>query len=112
MRFQNKTVVVTGAAGGIGAAICTRFGNEGAKIVVADVNAEGAAATVTALQGLGIEARACVSDISQRDGCITLIDTASWPPKAGLTCFATTRVSTVAARCCPSPPTIGACLLR
>ncbi len=74
MRFQNKTVVVTGAAGGIGAAICTRFGSEGAKIVVADVNAEGAAATVSALQGLGIEARACVSDISQRDGCIALID--------------------------------------
>ena len=42
MRFQDKTVIVTGAAGGIGAAICTRFGSEGAQVVVTDVNAEGA----------------------------------------------------------------------
>ncbi len=38
MRFQQKTVIVTGAAGGIGLAIATRFASEGANIVMADIN--------------------------------------------------------------------------
>jgi 2-hydroxycyclohexanecarboxyl-CoA dehydrogenase len=74
MRFENKIAVVTGAAGGIGAAICTRLGTEGARIVVADVNAGGAAETVSMLQAQGIEARAFASDISTREGCLALID--------------------------------------
>lgn len=31
MRFRDKVVVVTGAAGGIGSAICHRFAGEGAQ---------------------------------------------------------------------------------
>jgi glucose 1-dehydrogenase len=38
MRFDNKVVVITGAAQGIGLACATRFGKEGAKLVLADVN--------------------------------------------------------------------------
>jgi NAD(P)-dependent dehydrogenase (short-subunit alcohol dehydrogenase family) len=38
MRFNNKTVIVTGAAGGIGLAIAQRFNSEGANIVMADIN--------------------------------------------------------------------------
>ena len=34
MRFQDKTVIVTGGAGGIGAAIATRFATEGAQVIV------------------------------------------------------------------------------
>lgn len=74
MRFQDKTVIVTGAAGGIGAAICARFGREGAQIVVTDVNAEGAEATVQALRSEGLRARAFASDISTREGCVALIE--------------------------------------
>jgi meso-butanediol dehydrogenase/(S,S)-butanediol dehydrogenase/diacetyl reductase len=37
MRFTNKTVIVTGGAGGIGLAIATRFATEGANIVLADI---------------------------------------------------------------------------
>ena len=74
MRFQDKTVIVTGAAGGIGAAICTRFGSEGAQVVVTDVNAEGADATVAALLAQGIRARAFASDISSRAGCVALVE--------------------------------------
>jgi len=36
VRFQDRTVVVTGAAGGIGFAIARRFASEGARIVMAD----------------------------------------------------------------------------
>jgi NAD(P)-dependent dehydrogenase (short-subunit alcohol dehydrogenase family) len=40
MRFENKTVIVTGAAGGIGLAIAERFSEEGANIVMTDINAD------------------------------------------------------------------------
>ena len=38
MRFSNKTVIVTGGAGGIGLAIASRFASEGANVVLADLN--------------------------------------------------------------------------
>jgi meso-butanediol dehydrogenase/(S,S)-butanediol dehydrogenase/diacetyl reductase len=38
MRFQNKVVIVTGAASGIGLATAKRFASEGAKLVMVDIN--------------------------------------------------------------------------
>ena len=43
MKLRNKIAVVTGAASGFGEGIAKRFAAEGAKILVADINAEGAA---------------------------------------------------------------------
>lgn len=40
MRFSNKTMIVTGGAGGIGLAIASRFAFEGANVVLADINKE------------------------------------------------------------------------
>ena len=40
MKLQNKIAVVTGGAQGIGAAISTRFAEEGAKVVIVDINEE------------------------------------------------------------------------
>src|SRR5689334_5356887 len=40
MRFQDQVVVVTGAGRGIGYALAERFAQEGAKVVIAEVNAE------------------------------------------------------------------------
>lgn len=42
-RFIGKTVIVTAAASGIGLAVARRFANEGANVVMADINAEGLA---------------------------------------------------------------------
>ncbi len=42
MRLENKTAIITGAAAGFGEAMARRFAAEGAKIVVADLNGEGA----------------------------------------------------------------------
>jgi meso-butanediol dehydrogenase/(S,S)-butanediol dehydrogenase/diacetyl reductase len=38
MRFQNKTVIITGGGGGIGLATAKRFAAEGANIVLADIH--------------------------------------------------------------------------
>lgn len=40
MRFSNKTMIVTGGAGGIGLAIGCRFASEGANVVLVDINME------------------------------------------------------------------------
>ena len=69
-RFTNKIVMVTGAAHGIGRAIALRFGSEGAQIIVNDVDAAGAEATVQAIithGGLAVPGVADVSDKSQVD---------------------------------------------
>ena len=43
MQVQNKIVVVTGGANGIGRALCRRFAAEGAKaVIVADIQAAAA----------------------------------------------------------------------
>lgn len=73
MRFKDKTVVVTGAAGGIGGAICQRFASEGAHVVVTDVNAEGAEVTAAAIRATGGRARAFASDIGTAEGCHAII---------------------------------------
>lgn len=40
-RLQGKVAIVTGGGSGFGAAIARRFGEEGAKVIVADINTEG-----------------------------------------------------------------------
>ncbi len=52
MRLQNKIAVITGGATGIGRAIALRFANEGARVVVADINDDAGQATAAATQGI------------------------------------------------------------
>ena len=40
--FEGKVAVVTGAGSGIGAAVSRLLAQQGAEVVVADINAEGA----------------------------------------------------------------------
>jgi NAD(P)-dependent dehydrogenase (short-subunit alcohol dehydrogenase family) len=55
MRVQDKVIVVTGGASGIGKALCKRFAQEGARgIVVADLNEKGAHAVADRIGGLGL----------------------------------------------------------
>ncbi len=49
--LADKVVLVTGGGGAIGSAICRRFAAEGAKVVVADKNAEAAERVAKALGG-------------------------------------------------------------
>jgi 2-hydroxycyclohexanecarboxyl-CoA dehydrogenase len=73
MRFKEKVVIVTGAAGGIGTAIAQRFAAEGARVIVTDMNGEGLKATTAAIQATGGRARSFVADIATADGCRAVI---------------------------------------
>jgi NAD(P)-dependent dehydrogenase (short-subunit alcohol dehydrogenase family) len=50
-RFKGKVAIVTGAAGGIGAAIAGRFADEGAHVVVADLDGPKARETAESITG-------------------------------------------------------------
>ncbi|GAB3601580.1 SDR family NAD(P)-dependent oxidoreductase [Microbacterium tumbae] len=63
-QLEGKTALVTGAALGIGLAVAQRFVREGARVVLADRDGEGAAA---AAAELGANARAVTMDISDED---------------------------------------------
>ena len=51
--FRGKTVVITGAAGGIGAAFARRFGEAGSHLGLLDLSADGVQALSEELQGQG-----------------------------------------------------------
>lgn len=62
MRLQDKVVIVTGAAGYIGQTLAKRLGEEGAKVVVADV--EDPAATADAVRATGADVLPLVVDVT------------------------------------------------
>jgi NAD(P)-dependent dehydrogenase (short-subunit alcohol dehydrogenase family) len=64
MDLQGKVAVVTGGAGGIGQAIGKRFGEEGMKVVLADVLAGPLDEAAQALTDQGIEAVGVVTDVT------------------------------------------------
>ncbi|OJF16475.1 MAG: 3-ketoacyl-ACP reductase [Bacillaceae bacterium G1] len=76
MKLQNKVAIVTGAASGMGKAIAVRFAQEGAKVVVSDVNEDGAKQTVEEIAGFGGTATAVYANVAQEDDVRRLIDTA------------------------------------
>ncbi|MFJ9582550.1 SDR family NAD(P)-dependent oxidoreductase [Streptomyces acidicola] len=69
--LQDRSVVVTGAGGGIGRAAALRFAEEGAKVLVADLNPEGAQETVKSIESAGGTALAVIGDLSEQ----TVVDT-------------------------------------
>jgi NAD(P)-dependent dehydrogenase (short-subunit alcohol dehydrogenase family) len=72
--FDGKVVLVTGGAGGIGAAAAVIFAGRGAKVVVADRDVDGAAATVATIAASGGVALAHVVDVSDADSVGALVD--------------------------------------
>ncbi|MDD4954310.1 MAG: 3-oxoacyl-[acyl-carrier-protein] reductase [Candidatus Omnitrophica bacterium] len=64
MRLKDKVALITGAARGIGKAIALRFAQEGADIVVADVNQEEAARACAEIEALGRKSLALGMDVT------------------------------------------------
>ncbi|WP_135827708.1 SDR family NAD(P)-dependent oxidoreductase [Halorussus halobius] len=73
-RVSGKTAFVTGAANGIGRSIAERLGEEGASIVIADVDVEAADETAAAFADEGIEAEAIECDVSDRESVREAVD--------------------------------------
>jgi 2-hydroxycyclohexanecarboxyl-CoA dehydrogenase len=65
-RFEGKTVIVTGGGGGIGGATCRRFGKDGARVAVLDLNVEAAETVAAAIRAEGGQAAAIRCDITDR----------------------------------------------
>jgi len=72
-RFEGKTAVVTGAASGIGRAIALRFADEGATLLLHDLDGEGLARTEADARELGADAASRQGDVSTRAECVETI---------------------------------------
>jgi len=64
-RLRDRVIIVTGGAHGIGRAYCEGFAQEGAKIVIADLDGHGAEALARTLAQHGHEALAVQTDVAQ-----------------------------------------------
>jgi len=67
MSMQDKVAVVTGAASGIGKQIATVFFQNGAKVVIADLNLQSAQAVATELDPSGARAIAVAMDVTNEE---------------------------------------------
>ena len=72
-RLEGKVAIVTGSSSGIGKAIALRFGEEGAKVVVAARRMNLCRQTVDQIKQAGGEAYAQQTDVTQEDQVETLI---------------------------------------
>jgi 3-oxoacyl-[acyl-carrier protein] reductase len=75
-RVQDRVAVVTGAANGLGKAIATRLAEEGARLVLGDVEAAGLDKTAASLGPLGTEVETVVGDLTEEGPAQQLIQTA------------------------------------
>ena len=76
MRLKDKVAVVTGSGRGIGEGIVLRFAEEGAKLIINDVNAEDAGAVVEKIRAQGGQAVAVIGSVVSREVVQSLVDRA------------------------------------
>ena len=73
-RLDGRTAVITGAGDGIGLGIARRFGAEGARVVVAEINPSAGAAAATALTAdFGTDAVSIRTDVSVKEDVVAAV---------------------------------------
>lgn len=73
MKLKNRVVVVTGSGSGIGRACAIEFAREGAKVIVADINLEGAEETVNQIKADSGTAISFKTDVSNPESVKHLV---------------------------------------
>ena len=73
MRLENKVAIVTGAGSGFGEGIATRFAQEGAKIIVNDVNPAAGERVAGAINKAGGQADFVRGDVTRSDDWADLV---------------------------------------
>jgi NAD(P)-dependent dehydrogenase (short-subunit alcohol dehydrogenase family) len=76
LELPGRVAVVTGAARGIGFAIAERLSRAGARVVIADVAEDGAAAAVERLRERGGKAEAAVADVTRPEEVAAMVERA------------------------------------
>lgn len=77
MKLQGQTALITGSGSGIGRAIAQRFAENGATILINDMNAELAEKAVSELTGQGYKAYPCIFNVTDRDAIKAALDITS-----------------------------------
>ncbi len=72
--LKDKVVLVTGGGGGIGSAICERFGQAGAKVAVVDINQEAGDKTVEKIKVAGGFAQTFLVDLTNQESVIECVN--------------------------------------
>jgi 3-oxoacyl-[acyl-carrier protein] reductase len=73
VRYEGKTVVVTGAGNGIGRAYAAGFAGAGAAVVLADIDGDGAGAAAKEIAATGAKAIAVRADVSDEASVAALM---------------------------------------
>jgi NAD(P)-dependent dehydrogenase (short-subunit alcohol dehydrogenase family) len=76
MRLKGKVALVTGGSSGMGRATALLFSEEGAKVVIADINAEGGNETVSKIRNTGGEAIFVAGDITKETEAKKIVEIA------------------------------------
>jgi 3-oxoacyl-[acyl-carrier protein] reductase len=74
MKIKDKTIVITGAARGIGRALAVRFAGQGAHIALLDMNAADLAAASAQCVEQGVRAKAYTADVSREADVAAALD--------------------------------------
>lgn len=73
--LAGKLVLITGAAQGNGRAVALGLGAEGARVIVADIDGQGAEQTAQAIRAEGAQAWSYALDVSDQGACERLVST-------------------------------------
>jgi len=76
MRLKDKVAIITGAGAGIGEAIAARFAEEGARLLLNDIQESAGQKILQQVRSIGVQAESVIADASREAGAKSLSDRA------------------------------------